>query len=115
MTTLLMFLGLIVIGVPAILFLLGLVHVTLDRLCAIHARSFCAKSGLSVSRVRLQPAFDQSGVKTEFTLAQLDCLDAQQHRRLVLVLVWPLGVRKLRSDENYPDSYDEKWPLKMAP
>lgn len=54
--------------------------------------------------------FEPSGVKTEFTLVQLDCFDTQKQRRLVLLRVWPLGVRKLLSDEKYPESYDEQWP-----
>jgi hypothetical protein len=70
--------------------------------------------GLEARRVRCQPAFERSGVKTEFSLVQLDCLDAQKQRRLVLLLVWPFGVRKLVSDEIYPDSYDSQWPQKCA-
>lgn len=54
------------------------------------------------------------GVKTEFTLVQLDCFDSQKQRRLVLLLVWPLGVRKLVSDEVYPESYDSQWPQTCA-
>jgi len=54
------------------------------------------------------------GVKTEFTLVQLDCLDGQNQRRLVLLRVWPLGVRRLISDEIYPESYDSQWPQKCA-
>lgn len=49
-------------------------------------------------------------LKTEFTQVQLDCLDAQKQRRLVLVLVWLFGVRKLVSNEIYPASYDNQWP-----
>jgi hypothetical protein len=50
------------------------------------------------------------GVKTEFTLVQLDCFDSQKQRGLVLLRAWPLGVRKLASDEVYPKSYDNQWP-----
>lgn len=52
----------------------------------------------------------EPGGKTPFTLVQLDCLDAQQNRRLVLLSVWPFGVRKLINDEPYSDSYDSQWP-----
>jgi hypothetical protein len=61
--------------------------------------------------------FEPSGdrrVKTEFTLVQLDCFDAQKQRRLVLLRVWLLGVRKMLSDEMYPERYDEQWPQKCA-
>jgi len=53
-------------------------------------------------------------VKTEFSLVQLDCFNNQKQRRLVLLLVWPFGVRKLVSDEAYPINYDEKWPKEGA-
>ena len=55
-------------------------------------------------------AFDQSGAKTEFTIVELDCLDFQKQRRLIRLLVWVFGIRKVLSDEIYPDSYDEQWP-----
>ena len=90
-----------------------IVHRLLDYCCVSHARKFCKRKGLEVRRSRWQPAFDKSGakrVKTEFTLVQLDCLDAQKERRLVLLLVFPFGVRKFLSDEKYPDPDDLKWP-----
>jgi hypothetical protein len=55
-------------------------------------------------------AFDNSGVKTEFTIVELDCLDGQEQRKLIRLLVWVFGVRKVLIDEIYPDSYDEQWP-----
>jgi len=110
MTRALLILVCVVCGVPAMLYLFWVVHCALDRACVRHAQRFCRRSGLNVSRIRWQPAFEPSGVKTEFTLVQLDCLDPHQQRRLVLLSVWPFGVRKLVSDEEYPDSYDEEWP-----
>lgn len=101
---------LIVIGIPALMYLAWGVHCALDQLCARHARRFCRRNGLEVCRVRWQPAFDLSGVKTELTLVQLDCLDAQKQRKLVVLFVWPFGVRELVSDEKYPEAYDEQWP-----
>ena len=103
---------LIVVGIVAIP-LMYQVHCALDRVCVRHARRFCRRHGLEICRVRWQPAFEPSGgkrVKTEFTLVQLDCLDTQKQRKLVLLLVWPFGVRKMVSDERYPESYDEQWP-----
>lgn len=99
-----------VVGVPALVYLLWVVHLSLDRVCVRHARRFCGRSGLEIRRVRRQPQFEASGVKTEFTLFQLDCLNAQKQRRLILLSVWPFGVRKTISDEPYPDSYDAQWP-----
>jgi len=106
----LLIIAVLVVGIPLSLYLFWIVHCTLDRVCVRHARRFCARSGLEICRARWQPAFDTSGIKTESTLVQLDCLDVQKQRKLVLLLVWPFGVRKMLSDENYPESYDEQWP-----
>jgi hypothetical protein len=105
---------LVLVGVPALVYLLWFVHCTLNRVCMRHARRFCTRNGLETRRAKCQPAFEQSGVKTEFSLIQLDCVDAQNQRRLVLLLVWPFGVRKLVSNELYPESYDSQWPEKCA-
>jgi hypothetical protein len=102
--------ALFVLGIPAFLYLFWGVHRALDRVCVRHARRYCRRMGLEIGRARWQPEFERSGVKTESTLVQLDCLDAQKQRKLVLFLVWPLGVRRLVSDEKYPESYDEQWP-----
>jgi hypothetical protein len=101
-------------GIPALLHLWWGVHCALGRLCVRYAQRFCLRNGLHVSRVRSQPEFEPSGVKTEFTLVQLDCLDLQKQHRLVLLSVWPLGVRKLVSDQTYPNPYDEQWPTQCA-
>lgn len=107
--------ALIVVGLPAIMYLLWFVHCTLDRVCVGHARRYCKRRGLEICRVRWQMEFERGRrVKTEFTLVQLDCFDAQKERRLVLLRVWPLGVRKMLNDETYPDSYDEQWPTNRA-
>ena len=106
-----------VVAIPALIYLLWVVHCKLDRVCVRHARRFCRRHGLEICRVRWQPEFEPSSgkrVKTESTLVQLDCFDAQKQRRLVLLLVWPFGVRRLISDEIYPDSNDSQWP-KNAP
>ena len=102
--------ALLVVGVPALIYLAWVVHRALDHVCVGHARRFCKRMGLETCRARCQPAFEQSGVKTEFSLVQLDCLDTAKQRKLVLLLVWPFGVRQLVSDERYPESYDEQWP-----
>ena len=106
--------ALVVVGIPAVLYAFWVTHIMLGRLCVRHARSFCNRSGLEIRRARWQPEFEPSGVKREFTLVQLDCLDAQKQRRLVLISVWPFGVRKTVSDEPYPASYDSQWPQVCA-
>jgi hypothetical protein len=110
MMRVLLIVALVVLGIPALMYVFWFVHCTLDRCCVRHARRFCRQNGLEIRRSRCQPAFEKSGVKTESTLVQLDCFDAQKQRKLVLLLVWPFGVRELVSDEKYPESYDEQWP-----
>ena len=115
MTRVLLIIALLVVGIPALAYLMWGIHCVLDRVCVRHARTFCKRHGLEISRVRWQIEFEQRsdstrGLKTEFTLVQLDCFDAQKQRRLVLLRVWPLGVRKLVSDEFYPESYESQWP-----
>jgi hypothetical protein len=117
----LIFLGIIgfIIFSIGMIYVGWVVHCALDRVCVRHARRYCRRHGLEVSRVRWQMEFERRpdgrrGVKTEFTLVQLDCLNEQRQRRLVLLRVWPLGVRRLLSDEEYPATYDEKWPIKCA-
>jgi len=103
-----------VISIPASLYVFWIVHRTLDRVCVSHARRFCRRSGLHIQRVRWRPQFDSSGIKTESTLVQLDCVDCERQRRLLLVSVWLFGVREMISDQEYPDSYDTEWPQSAA-
>jgi hypothetical protein len=115
MLRLLLYLVLFAIGIPALAYLAWLVHCALDRVMLRHAQRFCRRKGWEISRSRCQPAFEQSGVKTEFTLVQLDCFDAAKQRKLVLLLVWPFGVRQLLSDQQYPATYDNQWPQTCPP
>jgi len=55
------------------------------------------------------PAF-KSGVKTEFTLVQVDCYDAQDQRRLMDFVASPFGVRKVIGSDFEKDSIEQKWP-----
>lgn len=119
MIRVLLIVALVVVGIPAVLYAFWVTHIMLGRLCVRHARRFCSQSGLEFRRARWQPEFERRpdgsrGVKTEFTLVQLDCLDVQKQRRLVVLSVWPFGVRKTVSDEPYPDSYDSQWPQVCA-
>ena len=99
MTLLLLIVALVVVGIPAVLYAGWVTHLMLGRLCVRHTQRFCLRSGWEFRRARWQPELEASGVKTEFTLVQLDCLDAQKQRRLVLLSVWPFGVRRTVSDE----------------
>ncbi len=86
--------------------LLFRVHCGIEYCCLVYARRFCRQQGFKISRWRCGPAFDRSGVKTEFTLVELDCLDGQNQRRLVRMLVWLFGIHIVLSDEKYPESHD---------
>lgn len=55
-------------------------------------------------------AFDASGLKTEFTIVELECLDDQKKRKLIRLLVWIFGICRVLNDEIYPDAFDEQWP-----
>lgn len=84
------------------------VHCGLNYCCLRHSQRFCRQHGFAISRWRYGPAFDKSGIKTEFTIVELDCLDSQQQRRLIRLSVWLFGIRKLLSDDKYPESHDEQ-------
>lgn len=110
MTRLLWTLALVGLGIPALMYMAWIVHCTLDRCCVRRARRWCKRKGLAVLRLRAGMAFDASGLKTEFTIVELDCLDGQKERKLIRLLVWIFGIRKVLNDEIYPDSFDEQWP-----
>lgn len=70
---------------------------------------------LRKSAVGLLPRRSRRRVATALdSHCQLDCLNGERKRRLVLLRVWPLGVRRLLSDEEYPESYAEQWSQKCA-
>ena len=86
------------------------VHCALDSICLRHALRFCRRRGSEVRRGRVGIYYDEQGLKTEFTVVELDCLDGQKQRKLLRLLVWVFGVRKVLNDDVYPDSHDEQWP-----
>jgi hypothetical protein len=87
-----------------------LVRHGLEYCYLLHARRFCTKNDYKVVRWKRGPAFDNSGVKTEFTAFELDCVDAQGQRKLVRLLIWLFGIRKVLTDEVWPQSEDESPP-----
>ena len=117
MTRALIIVGFVAVGIPMLLYAHYVTHILLGRLCVRYAQRFCKRSGLEVSRARWHPEFEVSDgkrIKTESTWVQVDCLDAQKQRRLVLLSVWAFGVRTTVSDEPYPESYDSQWPQVCA-
>jgi hypothetical protein len=83
------------------------VHLGMNRICRWHARTHCAKNHLQILSWKIYPAFDPSGVKTEFTLVEVDCLDAQKQRQFVRLLVWPFGIRRILASEAWDSSVHE--------
>lgn len=105
---------LVAVAFPIMCYTMWTMHNLLGRWTVCHAQRYCRRMGLTVQRTRWQPEFEPSGMKTEFTLVQLDCLDTGQQRRLVLVSAWLFGVRMLISNEAYPERDDLNWPLAEA-
>jgi hypothetical protein len=97
----------VVAGVLA-LPLFVLVHRGSHYCCLAHAKRYCRKNGIELKRWRCGPQFDATGVKTEFTVIQLDCLDGEKRRKLISLSVWIFGVRKVLADEGYPESLDDR-------
>jgi len=95
-----------ILGVPVFI----IVHYGLEYCYLVYARRFCRKNGFKMVNWRSGPAFDESGFKTEFTIFELDCLDGQSQRKLIRLLIWIFGIRKMLSNENYPESHHEVSP-----
>jgi len=83
------------------------VHCGLTYCYLQHAHRFCRKNGYELLRWRCGPAFDKSGVKTEFSVFEIDCRDAHGERKLVRLLLWLFGIRKVLCDEKYPEPIDD--------
>jgi len=69
-------LGFAILALP----LLFVAHIAIEYCCLIHTRRYCRKNGLDILRFRLRPELDSSGMKTESTLVDLDCLDRGRRR-----------------------------------
>lgn len=83
------------------------VHGGILYCCWVQACRFCRKNGFEPARWRCRPEFDKSGVKTEFTIIELDCLDASGDRRLIRLRVWLFGVRAILSNEKFAESEED--------
>ena len=83
------------------------VHCGLEYCYLRFAVRYCTNRGLDVSRLRCRPWFKDS-IKTEYTLVELDCVDSNQRRKLVRLLVWLFGIRKVLSVEESPDEPEAK-------
>jgi hypothetical protein len=104
-------LAIVALSIPALVYLFWFVHRFLESVCMGHAKRYCKNRGFDVRRIRCQPAFGPSGAKLESSLVQLDCFNNKGQRRLILLLVWPFGVRKVISVEKYDDDHLKQWPM----
>jgi len=75
-----------------------LVHGRLKYCYYLYACRFCRNNGIKLVRWRCGPEFEAGG-KTEYTIFDMDCLDAQDERRLIRLRVWIFGVRKVLANE----------------
>ena len=91
-------------------FLIYIVHRLLNVLYLIYAKRFCEKNGFRPVRWRIGMAFNTRGIKTEYSIVQLDCVDSQNQKRFVSLLVWAFGIRKVVKNEAYAESCPEDWP-----
>jgi hypothetical protein len=73
-------------------FSLYYVHCLLNVLYLIYAKRFCTKYGFRPVRWRVGMAFNTRGIKTEYSIVQLDCVDSQSQKRFVSLLVWAFGI-----------------------
>jgi hypothetical protein len=99
---------LIIAAIPLALYLFYAVHRALDACCFWHARRYCDRNRLKINRSRLGPEFDKTGIKTEFTVIDIDCADAQENRRFIRVVVWPFGIRAVLRNEQWNPALDDK-------
>lgn len=80
-----------------------LVHVWLERCYLAYARRYCKKNGYAIARYRCGPLFDKGGVKTEYSLIEIDCHDHEQRHLLLRLKVWAFGVQQVLSSEDFPN------------
>ena len=93
---------LLLAGALSLLIIYPAVHRGLHYCYLCHAKRFCRENNLILNGWKCSPAFDDTGLKTEFTLVELDCLDDQMNRRLVRLSISLLGIHKVVANEVFP-------------
>ncbi len=93
-----------VLALPLFVF----VHVWLERCYLAYARRYCKRHGYAVSRYRCGPLFDKDGIKTEYSLVEIDCLDRNQRHTLLRLKVWAFGVRQVLSVDDFPKEQEHE-------
>jgi hypothetical protein len=97
---------LVIVGV-LVFPLMVYVHCGLERIYVLFGQHFCKKHGLTISRVRCGPEFDEDGLKTESSLVEFDCIAPDGERQFVQLRVWIFGVRKVLRMEPFPEEWKE--------
>lgn len=87
-----------VLAVPLFVF----VHIWLERCYLAYGRRYCKRHGFVISRYRCGPLFNMDGIKTEFSLVEVDCLDKNQRHVLLRLRVWAFGVCEVLSADDFP-------------
>lgn len=78
-------------------------HWTIEGYYIWLGRRFCKKRGLVISRHFCGPEFEDSGVKTEYSIVEIDCLSPEGVRKWVKLRVWIFGIRKVLHVVDYPE------------
>ena len=70
------------------------VHCLINRCCWHYAVRHCRKNNLEFLGAKVSPAF-KNGVKTEYTAVVCKCRDTAGNLKLVCVIAWIFGIRKV--------------------
>lgn len=98
----------VILLIPCTIYLFWLVHRSLENYCYVpHARKWCRRNGLEPRSWKCEIALDKSGVKSELSIVELECIDGNGQRRLVRLLVWLTGVKVVLSIEPPMDEPDD--------
>lgn len=77
-----------ILSIPLFFF----VHQFYGWVCVCHVRRYCTSHGISITRWRITPAFDEKGIKTE--RSQIEVLsESGPRQRVFRFTVWPFGIK----------------------
>lgn len=77
-----------------------LTHILLQSWYQFLARRWCARQGMTPLRWRSGPEFDSTGIKTEFTVVEVECDHPEDGRKYVQLRIWVFGVRQVFVNSN---------------
>jgi hypothetical protein len=100
----------VLLGLILMFFVFCLVHFLLYYYFLIYALLFCSRNRYTLQKWKCGMALDMEGIKTESTVFELDCLDAEKQPRFVRLVSGFFGIRELLVDEGH--SEEDKARLK---